>query len=144
MRRSFTYLFPFCFVALLFTSCLKGESAADVAASFPVGTFTGQFRAIHKSTTGIDTQKANITLTLSTQTGFKITGDTATLHAGSHGGYLFNTTYGFFSDSTYSATSTSTKVHLNGTYLYSYNGTVFQMLQVSGDTLSYQYDLTKQ
>lgn len=140
MRRSFTYLFPFCFVALLITSCVKGSSTTDTAATFPAGTFTGQFRAIHKTTTTVDTQKANITLTLSTQTGFKLTGDTSTLIAGSHGGYLFNTTYGYFVDST----AVSSKVHLNGTYLYSYNGSVFQMLQVSGDTLTYQYDLVKQ
>ena len=125
------------------SGCFTNKSAPT---PIPAGTFTGEFRRVHVNlkTTVADTQKANITLNLDLTTGFAVTGDTSTVHAGSHGGYSISSTYALFNDVTYSPTAKQTKVHLAGTYSYYYDGSTFQMVLNSAfDTLSYQYDLKK-
>ncbi|EHQ29887.1 hypothetical protein [Mucilaginibacter paludis] len=108
----------------------------------PSGTFAGKFTSLHKKKSGaIDTLRANILLTTTTAGLFKVTGDTATVHAGSHGAFQLNAIYIQFQDST--ATSNNpAKIHLNGLYQYYYNGTVFQ-IAAGNDTLAYQYDLKR-
>jgi len=124
------------------------KPVSPVVAAGPEGTFTGQFMYIHiHSKTGvIDTSKANIQLQMEQSTGFKVTGDTSTVHAGSFGSYIVNTTYGQvdFLDHTYPTTGTPTKFHLNGIYAYNYDGTILKMVAYSAfDTLTYFYTLKR-
>jgi len=133
-------------IAILASGCL-GSKNTPTPNNYPSGTFTGQFRLIHtNSSTGKhDTSSANIQLTLSTATGYKVTGDTLTLHAGSYGAYAINTNYISFQDITMPKIGTPKKTHLNGAYQYYYDGSsVFQMIPASSsDTLALQYDLKK-
>lgn len=123
------------------SSCSSNKDASEPVA-VPTGTFSGKFTSLHKKSSGVvDTLKANILLTTTTAGRFKITGDTATVHAGSHGAFQLNAIYIQFQDST--ATSNHpAKIHLNGLYQYYYNGTVFQ-IAAGNDTLAYQYDLKR-
>ncbi|WP_428330604.1 hypothetical protein [Mucilaginibacter sp.] len=146
MKLKFTYLMLL--VIVFATACTKSKTAADLNPTSPSGTYAGQFRLIHihKDNTK-DTLKANILLTMSLTTGFKVTGDTATVHAGSYGSYIIGLSGSntiTFVDKTYPTTGTPTKTHLNGQYNYYYDGTVLQM-QAFGplDTLALQYDLKR-
>ena len=131
------------FLTLLATGCGKDLNTIPTI-SAPDGNYSGQFRLIHKKSGKADTLKANITLTLKNSDGtFSVTGDTLTVHAGSHGTYGLNSSYFNFLDKTNPTTGTPVKVHLNGPYLYAYDGSVLQMLFFNSDTLSYQYDLKK-
>jgi hypothetical protein len=144
MKRKLFYLLP---LSLLFLAgCFGNKNSAPTPTLLPSGTFTGQFRRIHKTfRTGVtDTQKANIQLIMETATGFAVTGDTSTVQAGSKGSYYVGlNNYIQFVDNTFPPTGTPTKTHLNGLYQYYYDGSVFQMLATSLDTLSLQYDLKK-
>lgn len=141
----FKLLYLFLLIIVLASGCLSNKSSAPVPANIPQGTFTGQFRRIHTNLkTGLrDTALANLQLVLNTTNGFKVTGDTSTLHAGSYGQCVLNQSYIQFYDVTYPATGTPAKAHLNGVYQYYYDGTVFQMLNNPADTLSLQYDMKK-
>src|SRR5579872_5810133 len=134
--------------ALLMVGCFKTTS--DLANSSNVtaisGTFTGQFRLLHRSTDKVpfDTTSCNITLTINpTGNTYTVTGDTTTVHAGSHGTYAVSSPYIDFSDVTYPKSGIPNKTHLNGIYQFYYDGTNFQMLAYSIDTLSLQYLLKK-
>ena len=142
MKLKLLYALPF---LMLLAGCFSSSDKSAAPVPFPSGNFTGQFRAIHQnSKTGYhDTLKATLQLSLSTTTGYKVTGDTATVHAGSFGQYAMNHTLVQFVDSTLPTTGTPKKVHLSGYYQYYYDGTVFQMLAAPSDTLVYQYDLKK-
>jgi len=112
------------------------------------GSFSGQFTLYHRhvTTDPFDTLKANITLTLITPANtFSVGGDTSTVIAGSKGTYELATNGNFilFIDNTIPKTGTSSKVHLNGEYIYSYDGSTLQMLASSVDTLQVQYNLKK-
>ena len=139
--KKIIYLLPV--LVALVSGCFNNKNSIPVPV--PSGTFTGEFRRISKAADqSIDTLKANIKVVIEPGIGYHVLGDTATVHAGSKGHYGINNGNGIlFVDSTYSAKSTSTKTHLNGEYLYIYNGSVFQMVRNSGDTLSLQYDLKK-
>jgi hypothetical protein len=142
MKSKLFYFLPL--IIAFASGCLSNKNTTPVP--LPSGTFTGQFRRIHISQkTGVrDTQLASLQLVLNTATGFKVTGDTATVHAGSYGGYAIAQGYIQFNDLTYPASGTPTKTHLEGTYLYYYDGSVFQMLYTTTpDTVSLQYDLKK-
>lgn len=139
-------------LAVSAVSCVKNNTADFVAPSAPNGTFSGQFRLLHRPYNGgsVDTaKKANLQLMMSSNGyTYQILGDT-TIHAGSHGTYAYDGTFIQFNDATYSATSTpgnykTTKPHLVGTYQYLFTSNVFQALRTVGDTLSYQYDLKGQ
>ena len=142
--RKILYLVPMALMAL--SSCLgTSTTPAPSSVNTPTGTFTGQFRRVHKNpaTNKVDTLKANLTLTLSTATGYAVTGDTTSLHAGSNGIWTINDTYITFVDNTLQRTGTPVKIHLNGSYPYGYDGSKLQFLTTFADTLAYQYDLVK-
>jgi hypothetical protein len=133
------------FLALA-SGCAKETVDSSTTVPVPSGTFTGQFRLLHRSTDKVpfDTTSANIVLTLTTPAyTYTVTGDTSTLHAGSYGGYSLNSTEILFTDKTYPTSGVPKKTHLNGLYLYYYDGSTFQMLAYSSDTLSLEYDLKK-
>lgn len=142
MKLKLLYALPF---LTLLAGCFSSGNKNTAPVPFPAGNFTGQFRAIHQnSKTGFhDTLKATLNLSLSTTTGFKVTGDTATVHAGSFGQYAMNHVLVQFTDSTLPTTGKPAKVHLTGYYQYSYDGSTFQLLAAPSDTLVYQYDLKK-
>jgi hypothetical protein len=139
-------LFYFLPLLLVFcTGCLKSATTTP-APIVPSGTFTGEFRYLHRKTDKVpfDTLKATITVKLlTTNFTYTVTGDTANVHAGSYGTFGLNSPYMTFTDKTYPIAGTPTKQHLNGSYLYYYDGTTFQMLAYSLDTLAVQYDLKK-
>jgi hypothetical protein len=79
-------------------------------------------------------------------TGFAVTGDTSTIHAGSYGVYVVYLANGVvaFSDKTFPTTGIPTKYHLSGLYGYHYDGTNFQISYYSPlDTLALVYNLKK-
>ncbi|HEY5328207.1 MAG TPA: hypothetical protein VIJ27_14485 [Mucilaginibacter sp.] len=126
-------------------SCLKTKHAP--AASSLQGSFTGQFMFLHtpNNSTTVDTLKANIQLDMLANSSYQVTGDTSTLHAGSHGAFLIGTNNAIqFFDQTYPVSGTPTKIHLSGQYQYSYDGIV---LRLNGfgplDTVAYEYVLRK-
>jgi hypothetical protein len=144
MKKNLPYLLLI-FLALA-TGCAKVTTNASPTVAAPSGTFTGEFRLLHRSNDKVpfDTTKAEIVLTLTTPAySYAVTGDTSTLHAGSFGSYTLNTQEILFTDKTYPVSGVPKKTHLNGLYLYYYDGSVFQMLAYSSDTLSLEYDLKK-
>jgi hypothetical protein len=128
------------------SSCLKNNSSVTTSVTIPIGTFSGKFAYLHRKTDNVafDTLLANIVLTTSaTGTTYAVTGDTTTLHAGSMGSFQINSTYMDFVDSTVPKSGIVTKKHLNGLYLYAFDGTTLKLLMNQSDTASYQYQLTK-
>jgi hypothetical protein len=141
MKRKLLYLLPF--LLAVGTGCLKSDYKPVV---LPSGTFSGKFGYLHRANDRLnfDTLLANVTLTLqSSNSTFTVTGDTTTLQAGSFGTYNLNTNIIEFADKTYSATGTSAKKHLNGTYAYAYDGSRLNLLYNISDTISMQYELVK-
>ena len=139
MKKLLFYLLPL--LVLLNTGCLKTTNDTTSVSNYPSGNFTGQFQRVHRNSTTLkyDTLTANLLLSLNPTKGFAITGDTSTVHAGSYGAYAFSTTNAAFADYTFPKSGTLAKVHLEGTYLYSWDGTNLQFLQ-SNDTLTYYYN----
>jgi hypothetical protein len=128
--------------------CTKLTQTTPPAPPVPSGTFTGTFRYLHRHSdlAPFDTLTANITVKLLTNTNpfsYTVTGDTSTVHAGSFGSFVLTSPYMVFTDKTFPTSGTPTKQHLNGAYLYYYDGNVFQMLAYNADTLGVQYDLKK-
>lgn len=143
MKHKLLYLIPI--VALLMVGCFK-KPAVNTTASTVSGTFTGTFRLLHRSNDKLpfDTTGCNVVVTINPSGNtYTVTGDTTTVHAGSHGTYSLSAPYIDFVDATYPLTGIPSKTHLNGVYEYYYDGTTFQMLAYSTDTLSLQYDLKK-
>jgi len=143
MKHKLLYLFPL--LLALGSGCVK-STANTTAPPVPSGTFGGQFRYLHRHTNTVpfDTLKADIVVKLlTTNYTFLVLGDTSAVHAGSYGTFSLTAPYMVFTDKTYSATAPFTKSHLNGPYLYYYDGSTFQMLAYSADTLAVQYDLKK-
>jgi hypothetical protein len=138
------YFLPIAALVFLLSACSKINDAQPTAV-LPTGNFTGQFLKIHlnPSTSKYDTLKALLNLTLSQSTGFAVTGDTTTLHAGSFGSYAANAYYMQFIDQTYNSTKPGIKNHLEGVYNYAYNGTKLVVYVNYSDTLSLQYSFTK-
>jgi hypothetical protein len=137
------YILPF--LLMLAGGCLKdgGNYYYNSPDAAPLGTFSGEFRLLHrKADQSIDTLRANIKVIIEPG-GYRVLGDTSTIHAGSRGLYGFTGNGMKFADSTLAKTGTPVKTHLDGEYLYIYNGSIFQMVRTSGDTLSLQYDLKK-
>jgi hypothetical protein len=142
-----TIFFTLAIATALLSSCSTNNNVLPTAPA-PYGTFTGQFKLYHinpaTNTARIDS--AYIDLSLETATGFKVTGDTLKLHAGSYGNYLGNagSMQIEFADKTAPTSGTPTKVHLNGIYQYSYNGNILQLLAYGPqDTLQYYYKFTR-
>lgn len=148
MKRRSIYLLPVLLAVVLFaTGCFNNNQATPVPT--PAGTFGGTFKLLRRKVgaTTVDTlKKANIQLVLETGVGYKVLGDTATVHAGSKGHYGINATYMAFDDDTYPKTGNppNDKIHLFGNYFYSYdNSTTLTLLFNQGDTLNYRYDLKR-
>jgi len=148
MKLRILYLFPFLPVFLLVMSgCGGSGTSSNPTPNVPNGTFSGTFTLyyLHDKTGVIDTSTATLNLSMQ-KTGFAVTGDTSKVHAGSYGGYIVNSTYTAidFVDKTYPTSGTPTKVHLNGVYQYTFNGTTLQMeAQSAYDTLHYSYNLNR-
>ena len=138
------YLLPIAAIILFASACTKINDNQP-AVVLPTGTFSGQFLKIHLNpvTSKYDTSIAALQLTLSQSTGFTVTGDTTTLHAGSYGSYAANAYYIQFVDQTYNAAKPGSKYHLQGVYNYLYNGTQLVMYVNYSDTLSLQYNFAK-
>ena len=141
-------LLYFCLLPLLFAfGCSVNKSTNPAPVIAPEGTFAGHFEVIHYKLPVIDSASANITLDMEQATGFKVTGDTSAVHEGSYGGYIVNTasnTVYFQDHDTYQPAGVPAKVHLNGVYDYSYDGTTLEIGYIApGDTLVLKYYLKK-
>jgi hypothetical protein len=139
--KKLIYLLP---LLALTAGCLKTQPDTS-SNNYPLGTFTGQFTRLRKNpqTSKVDTLRANLQLVLSTTTGYAVTGDTATVHAGSYGGFQENALNISFADVTYPTTGVPAKTHLAGIYDYAYDGVRFQITGTNGDSIAYLYDLKK-
>jgi len=141
MKRSIFYL------AILLGAFLSGCGTNNNVlppAPAPSGTFTGEFTLYHINpvTNTVRGDSVTLDLSLETASGFKITGDTTTLHAGSYGSYVGNsgTSQIVFEDKTFPPTGTPIKAHLNGLYDYRYSGTTLELRAYGPqDTLEYFY-----
>jgi hypothetical protein len=138
------------YVSLLTVMIMYGcvHSVSNPAPTLqPEGTFSGHFEVIHQRLATIDSASANITLDIEASTGFKVSGDTTTVHEGSYGGFeVFpqNYTIYFQDHDTYAPTGVPAKVHLNGLYNYSYDGSLLEIGFIApGDTLILKYTLKK-
>jgi hypothetical protein len=133
-------------IIAVISGCLKNTSNVTQVVNIPNGTYSGTFAYLHRPNNIVpfDTLKANIVLTMSsTDASYAVTGDTTTLHAGSKGLFQLNSTNIDFADSTIPKSGVVTKKHLNGLYLYAFDGTILKILLNQSDTASYQYQLVK-
>jgi len=108
----------------------------------PLGTFNGIFTRIHytNATKKYDTLKAGLIVVIDINTGFSVTGDT-TVHTASHGDFYTDATHIQFDDFDFAE---PLKVHLDGVYDYTYDGSLLQFSKSVGDTLHYSYALRGQ
>jgi|SRR5476651_1982850 len=137
MKRALICFLPF--IVMLAAACRK--LGPTVIA--PLGNFSGVFTRIHytASTKKYDTLKAGLNVVIDINTGFAVSGDT-TVHTASHGDFYTNATQIEFDDYTYA--QLLNKVHLNGVYDYTYDGSLLQFSRSLADTLRYSYALRKQ
>jgi hypothetical protein len=138
MKHKLIYFLP------LFLAFTIGCSNKAQVVPFPSGTFAGQFTRLHLNKNGkVDTAYANLILTIqSATTAYAVTGDTSTIHAGSKGYYQFSSSLIAFSDQTFPTIGVPLKIHLAGTYQYTYDGLNFQIVG-STDSLGLIYNLKK-
>ncbi|GGH02986.1 hypothetical protein [Mucilaginibacter phyllosphaerae] len=137
--KKLVYVLPL--LLTLAAGCLGNNNGDPIPD--PAGTFSGEFRRITRnSNSTIDTLKANIKVIIEPGIGYHVLGDTSTIHAGSKGHYGIAGNGIKFVDDTYPQTGTPQKTHLEGEYLFVYNGSVFQMTRTS-ENLALQYDLKK-
>lgn len=144
MKRVFIY--PLLIGLVYLTGCSKSTPVQTIPIPTPTGTFGGRFQLVHTTVkTGVnDTVGCNLTLVLSSNGDFTITGDTSTYHAGSKGKYILGIGNDLvFTDSTAPGPANSKKSHLNGDLRYQYNGSILGLDKNVGDSLSYQYYFTK-
>jgi hypothetical protein len=146
MKRNILYLF------IIAGVCLYGcNPKNDILPNTPVpvsGTYTGQFKLYHVNpkTSAVHVDSTNLNLTMETATGYKVTGDTTTLHAGSYGSYQVNqfASQILFADKTFPPSGTPAKVHLSGAYAYQYDGNTLELVTYGPqDTLQYFYKFTR-
>jgi hypothetical protein len=139
MKNTLTFLLLA--VIVIASGCFSNKNTS-APVPVPIGTFSGQFTGLHKKPSGIvDTLKATIQLTTTNSGLFKVSGDTSTVHAGSHGSFQLNSVYIQFQDST-ATVANPPKIHLNGLYQYAYDGSNFQ-IEAYNDTLDYKYVLKR-
>ncbi|MGN6394214.1 MAG: hypothetical protein ACTHMI_01530 [Mucilaginibacter sp.] len=145
----FKLLYSLTAIIMVIYGC--GHDKSNNVQPVPDGTYSGQFRLLHIHANNrniIDTTKTNLTVYFSpvSQGNYTVTGDTATVHAGSKGSFIAdgaNHTI-FFVDNTYPKAGTPNKTHLNGSYAYQYDGSSLKMAAYGAlDTLELQYDLKK-
>jgi hypothetical protein len=127
--------------------CIKNTTPPNLTAVLPTGNFIGQFTLIHKNsaTSKFDTAHAIITIAMMANATYAVAGDTTKIQAASNGSFNVDTPDGIitFNDATVTKlTSLNTpKKHLNGPFLYTYDGANLHIFG-SSDTLSYNYALT--
>lgn len=140
-----TLLYLSFLLVIVATGCLKSTSKQQPVPT-PSGTFSGQYQRFHRHI-GIgpwDTVKTDLSVKFSTTDNtYAVTGATPTIHANSHGTFAMSSPYIGFSDQTYSASDTSKAAHLQGYYLYSYDGTNLTIYATIADTLVTGYSLKK-
>jgi hypothetical protein len=144
----FIYTLSFLIIIAFVSSCAKLEQTKPYTGAIPSGTFTGKYLYIHnQNLTGIkDTISTNLILTMQSSTGYTVTGDTSTVHAGSHGSFIISSDYTSvdFFDSTYPTSGKPAKHHLNGVYEYIYDGVSLQIAVAEpGDSTVSLYNLIK-
>jgi hypothetical protein len=141
MKRNFTYLLPI--LLACFAGCLSKPAPVVIPpVTVPTGSYTGVFKYYHINTkTGVvDSLIAHLNLKFDASGNYSVSGDT-TKHAGSLGKCVLGPTDDLiFTDKTFPATGTPGKMHLDGDYLDSYNGTDLQLLKGVGDSISYRYN----
>ena len=146
MKRTLLYITPILLAALL-AACTKNPVAPTIQAPTFKGVYGGTYVHLHENlTTGkIDTTTSDITLTLDSLGRFFITGDTTRYHAPSYGTFsLGYSTDLIFVDKTAPASGVATaKAHLNGDYAYAVSGAILDLVKNVGDSVSYQYFLTR-
>jgi hypothetical protein len=131
------------YLSLLISAIAAGCQKQIPVAPDPQGTFTGQFTRIRLNSNGkLDTTYANLQLTVQAATGYSVSGDTSTIHAGSYGTYQFSPNLVGFLDKTYPTTGKPAKIHLSGTYQYSFDGINFIIVGTT-DSLGLIYNLKK-
>lgn len=147
MKSKFIYLL---FLPLILAiSCSKSYYNPDTDPNnkgYPLGNFTGNFVSIHKryKPTRYDTTTAALNLTLSTNTGFTVNGDTAIIHAGSYGSFSEDFVNMAFYDITYPVIYKAKKAHLSGYYTYIYDGVDLKITSgMQSDTLTNFYYFKK-
>jgi hypothetical protein len=150
MKIRSKYLLAFLTIAVIAAGCIKTDTGnySGGPALVPDGVFTGQFTLIHEntSTNRLDTAQATITLTMvALGTTYSVGGDTTKIQAPSKGSFGVDQVNGAitFVDATITKTTPANtpKKHLNGTYLYTYDGTKLHIVGAN-DTLSYDYSLS--
>jgi hypothetical protein len=148
-RKILIYLLPALLLCL--NSCIKTQRDPDKYLGdkgYPLGTFAGECMRLRKNAYNykIDTARVNLTLVLSTNTGYRLTGDTTTWHAGSYGSFSEDFVNMIFNDASLSPYYASKKVRLlSGLYTYDYAGNTLVISPggVQSDTLRYIYTLKK-
>jgi hypothetical protein len=147
MKNKLIYLFLL--LPVFINGCIKtyhDPGTNPVNNNYPLGTFAGKFTRIHKNpiTLKSDTVTAILKLTLSTNTGFSVSGDTTMYHAGSYGSFSEDFVNMEFSDITAAVNYKTKKTHLSGYYTYKYNGSYLEIVNGGkSDTLTCTYHLTK-
>ncbi len=146
MKRKLTYLLSLLLLMLFVVGCIKPPPADDgTTQPLPEGLFGGTFTVIHFNVNKqkLDTTTVSTSVQMSLSNGFSVTGDTTTIQAPSHGNY---TGYGgglVFNDATAGGSDiNSKKKHLNGVYLYNYDGSRLQM-EMQNDTIALLYNISK-
>jgi hypothetical protein len=119
MKKTLSYLLPL--LLALATGCHNKSSTPD----FPTGTFKGVFTRIqlkpNQPTQSYDTLKANLQLVLSPDSSYAVTGDTATVHAGSRGRFSVHKPIVTFYDRTFPIAGGAVKAYLLAHYEYTYD-----------------------
>src|SRR5271165_5692497 len=93
MKQKLLYLLP---LLIVFASgCLGDKNNAPSPNNAPEGVYSGKFKFthIHGQTGVVDSVTVNIQLQMEAATGFKVTGDTSTVHAGRYGSYIVSLPY---------------------------------------------------
>lgn len=135
---------------MLAAGCMKNSDVQPTPLPNLTGSWSGYFYKlrINAAKTGMDTaNKVALNLSLNTVTGYTITGDTATVHGGSFGGFQYDNAVFLFGDKSYAASAPQTKVHLDGYYDYLYTAAQNRLqmsYEFANDTLVYYYDFRKQ
>lgn len=137
-------------VMLYLTGCIKTQRDPDqylADKGYPLGTFTGNCLKLRKKAYdySYDTIKVNLTLTLSTNTGYRLTGDTTSWHAGSYGSFSEDFASIVFDDLSLPASATTKRTHLSGLYSYDYEGStlIIKPAAPQSDTLKFIYNFKK-
>ncbi|MBS1522719.1 MAG: hypothetical protein JST50_17100 [Bacteroidetes bacterium] len=144
MKHKLLYLFLL--LVIVVAGCIK-STPNNQPAPTPSGKFSGIFKVAHRHTTTSNWDSVKTTLNVQFNTPaytYAVSGvDTSTLHVASYGTFGISSPYIQFTDQTWVQPVTGTKWHLNGYYLYNYDGTNLIMYVSSGDTLVAGYSLKK-